>query len=204
MDKLTDSVKTNSFIVYYLDTHYTDAIVHFKNYNLLEFENYSSHLYFDEMFDENGECRAVYTKMKEKIGKLSAKKIFNLQHSTEKAQKSMGMTFNVYHDNKGIEKILHLDLIPRIIGGEEWKIIDEGLQQRIRAINMFLDDIYNDQQILKDGIVPKDMILSSQDYLEPCIGLKPPKGIWCHITGSDIVRDKQGKFYVLEDNLRCP
>lgn len=78
------------------------------------------------------------------------------------------------------------------------------MQQRIKAINYFIDDIYNEQKILKDGVVPKDMILSSSDYLDACVGLKPPKGIWCHITVSDIVRDKQGKFYVLEDNLRCP
>ncbi len=116
----------------------------------------------------------------------------------------MGMTFNVYHDNQGVEKILHLDLIPRIISAEEWSIIEEGLKQRISAINLFINDIYHEQKILKDGIVPKELVLSSRDYLKPCIGLNPPKGIWCHITGSDIVRDKSGKFYVLEDNLRCP
>jgi uncharacterized circularly permuted ATP-grasp superfamily protein len=156
------------------------------------------------MFDEEGVCRPSYADMKVKLNQLSGKKLFELQHSTEQAQKSMGMTFNVYHDKEGVEKILHLDLVPRIINGKEWKIIEEGLQQRIRAINLFIDDIYNDQKILKEGVVPKEMILSSSDYLEACKGLKPPKGIWCHITGSDIVRDKEGKFYVLEDNLRCP
>ena len=170
----------------------------------MEFTDYASHIHFDEMFNEEGTCRTSYIAMRGKLSKLSNKKLFNLQHSTEQAQKSMGMTFNVYHDSKGVEKILHLDLIPRIIDKEEWKGIEEGLQQRIKAINLFIDDIYNDRKILKDGIVPEEMILSSSDYLDACVGLKPPKGIWCHITGSDIVRDKAGKFYVLEDNLRCP
>jgi uncharacterized circularly permuted ATP-grasp superfamily protein len=117
---------------------------------------------------------------------------------------SMGMTFNVYHDKQGMEKILHLDVVPRIISAEDWNTIETGLHQRIDAINQFIDDVYNDQQILKDGVIPEDLILSSKDYLKPCKGLKPPKGIWCHITGSDIVRDHSGKFYILEDNLRCP
>ncbi len=168
------------------------------------FDNYPTQQHFDEMFDEQGNCRSNYSELRKKLNKYSEKKLVQLQHSTDKAQKSMGMTFNVYHDNQGIEKILHLDLIPRIIKGSEWKAIDEGLQQRIEAINLFIDDIYNGQKILKDKIVPKEMILSSSDYLEPCVGLKPPKGIWCHITGSDIVRDAKGEFYVLEDNLRCP
>ncbi len=168
------------------------------------FNNYPVQQHFDEMFDAEGKCRSNYTELQKKLNKYSEKKLTQLQHSTDKAQKSMGMTFNVYHDNQGIEKILHLDLIPRIIKGSEWKVIDEGLQQRIEAINLFIDDIYNDQKILKNKVIPKEMILSSSDYLEPCVGLKPPKGIWCHITGSDIVRDATGKIYVLEDNLRCP
>ncbi len=170
----------------------------------MKFENYNAKPHFDEMFDAKGNCRPEYEKMKESLNKYSGKKIFQLQHTTEKAQKSMGMTFNVYSENQGVEKILHLDLIPRIIGSKEWSIVEKGLQQRIKALNLFIDDIYNDQQILKDGIIPEDIILSSKDYLPQCKGLKPPKGIWCHITGSDIVRDEKGQFFVLEDNLRCP
>lgn len=168
------------------------------------FENYNTGIHYDEMFDKEGVCRSHYTEFKNTIEQFTKKKLNQLLFSTEKAQISMGMTFNVYHDNKGIEKILPLDLIPRIISGSEWKTIDRGLQQRIKALNLFLDDIYNDQKILKDNIVPKDLILSSKDYLKPCQGMKPPKGIWCHITGSDIVRDHNGEFMVLEDNLRCP
>lgn len=116
----------------------------------------------------------------------------------------MGMTFNVYSDNKGVERILHLDLIPRILSAQDWSILEAGLKQRIEAINLFINDLYHDQKILKDKVVPAEVVLSSPDFLKQCIGLKPPKGIWCHITGSDIVRAKDGEFYVLEDNLRCP
>lgn len=170
----------------------------------MSFDNYPRQVHFDEMFDENGNCRPTYEEIRKKLSSLSDKKLFQLQHSTEKAQISMGMTFNVYHDSKGVEKILDLDLVPRIISAEEWRIIEEGLQQRIKAINLFLDDIYNEQKIFKDDVIPNEVVLSSSDYLKPCIGLKPPKGIWSHISGSDIVRDQKGKFYILEDNLRCP
>ena len=166
-------------------------------------ENYDSSQHFDEMFD-GLECRPPYLEFKKILEHYSREKLLQLQDSSDKAQMSMGMTFNVYHDNQGVEKILHLDLVPRIIPGNEWEIIEKGLIQRIKAINMFIDDVYHDQNCLKDGIVPKDLVLSSHDYLKPCIGLNPPKGIWCQISGSDIVRDKSGKFYVLEDNLRCP
>ena len=167
-------------------------------------QNYNSAEHFDEMFTPEGLIRETYAPFEENLKAFTKKKLLQLQHTTDKAQMSMGMTFNVYHENKGIEKILHLDLIPRIINGKEWKILSEGLKQRITAINLFIDDIYHDQKILKDGIIPKELVLSSKDYLKPCIGLNPPNGIWCHITGSDIVRDKSGHFYVLEDNLRCP
>ncbi len=170
----------------------------------MHFKEYTSDIHYDEMFDADQNCRALYADFKGHLDELTQTKLLQLQHTTDKAQVSMGMTFNVYHDNEGVEKILHLDPIPRIIQGSEWEVIEKGLQQRIKALNMFLDDIYHDQNILNDGIVPKDLVLSSSDYLEPCVGLNPPKGIWCHITGSDIVRDASGKFYVLEDNLRCP
>lgn len=159
---------------------------------------------YDEMFDAKGECRPHYVPFFERLQGVTTKKLKQLQHSTDKTQLSMGMTFNVYSDKQGLEKILHLDIIPRIINGADWEKIEKGLKQRITALNLFLQDIYNDQKILKDNVVPKELILKSKDYLEPCIGLTPPKERWCHITGTDLVRDKDGEFYVLEDNLRCP
>jgi uncharacterized circularly permuted ATP-grasp superfamily protein len=167
-------------------------------------ENYHVGENFDEMFTEEGRCRAHYSEFLQQIKKTSSKKMSQLQFSANKTQVAMGMTFNVYHDNQGTEKILHLDIVPRIIPHDEWKHLEAGLKQRTKALNLFLDDIYNERKILKDKVVPEELILKSQDYLEPCIGLKPPKGIWCHITGTDLVRDKSGEYYILEDNLRCP
>lgn len=159
---------------------------------------------YDEMYAPDGKCRKHYEPLEKYIEKVSDKKMAQLQFSTNKTQVAMGMTFNVYHDNQGIEKILHLDIIPRIIPNDEWRLLEAGLKQRIYALNLFLQDIYNEKKILKDKIIPKDLILKSKDYLKPCEGLTPPKGIWCHITGTDLIKDKNGHYYVLEDNLRCP
>ncbi|GAB2629663.1 circularly permuted type 2 ATP-grasp protein [Belliella aquatica] len=159
---------------------------------------------YDEMFKDDGTCRTHYNSFLSLVKKTSAKKMAQLQFTANKTQVAMGMTFNVYHDNQGTEKILHLDILPRIIPNSEWKLLEAGLKQRIHALNLFLQDIYNERKILKDGVVPEDLILNSKDYLKPCIGLTPPKGIWCHITGTDLVRDKNGEYYILEDNLRCP
>ena len=167
-------------------------------------EGYSAGEHFDEMFAPDGKIRSHYQGFYQNLKKTSTKKMNHLQYSANQTQRAMGMTFNVYHDNQGLEKILHLDIIPRIIPNTEWRKLEAGLKQRVHALNLFLQDIYNDQKILKDGIVPTDLILGSKDYLTPCIGLTPPKGIWCHITGTDLVKDKSGEYYILEDNLRCP
>lgn len=159
---------------------------------------------YDEMVQLDGECRPHYSKFKNMLEDISDEKLRDIQKSTERTQLAMGMTFNVYHDNQGTEKILPLDIIPRIMSGKEWTRVEKGLKQRIYALNLFIQDLYNEQKILKDKVIPKEMILSSSNFLEPCTGLTPPRNIWCHITGTDIVRDKDGEFFVLEDNLRCP
>lgn len=170
----------------------------------IDLSNYDSQGYFDEMFDANLEVKPHYALFNQRISKMGWKKLNFLQHSTDRAQLSLGMTFNVYSDNQGIERILHLDIIPRIISGKDWDFIDRGLKQRIVALNLFLDDLYNEQKILKDKIIPKELILSSTTFLKECIGLKPPENIWSHITGTDIIRGGNGDFFVLEDNLRVP
>lgn len=167
-----------------------------------EKEYYSD--FYDEMYDEKGDARPHGELFHEFLRTISTKKLGRLQFSADKAQMAMGMTFNVYHDKAGVEKILHLDIIPRIIPSSEWEILDKGLKQRITALNLFLQDIYNEGKIVKDKVVPDDLVYGSKDFLEPCRGLTPPKGIWCHITGTDLVRDKSGEYFVLEDNLRCP
>ncbi len=165
---------------------------------------YHSEGFYDEMFDDQEGIRPHYALLKKRLEKMSWRKLNALQHSTDRAQISLGMTFNVYSDNQGIERILQLDIIPRIISGEDWDFLERGLKQRIQALNMFIDDLYNDQKVLKDKIIPKELILSSTTFLEQCMGLKPPLGVWSHITGTDLIRGGDGNFYVLEDNLRCP
>ncbi len=167
-------------------------------------ENYSARGLYDEMIDEQGNIRPAYRMFYEHFSKISDENLVQLQEATDKAQRQMGMTFNVYGDDEGIERILKLDIIPRIMDKKDWQFIDKGLQQRIYALNLFIDDIYHDQKILKDSVIPKEIIYSSPCYLESCMGLDPLKGVWCHITGTDIVRNSDGNFYVLEDNLRCP
>ena len=170
----------------------------------IDFTAYDTKDFYDEMFDENNNVRPNYKMFLERLEKLSHKKLKSLQHATDRAQLSLGMTFNVYADNQGVERILHLDIIPRIIGNSEWTLLERGLQQRIKALNLFIQDIYNDQKVFKDKIIPKEMILSSATYLKQLEGFKPPKNIWCHITGSDLIKGGDGQYYVLEDNLRCP
>ncbi|WP_209329477.1 circularly permuted type 2 ATP-grasp protein [Lunatimonas salinarum] len=160
--------------------------------------------FYDEMYYPDGRPRPQGADFHELLEGTPQKKLSRLQFSADKAQMAMGMTFNVYHDKQGVEKILHLDIIPRIISASEWTHLDLGLKQRIEALNLFLQDIYNEGKIIKDKAVPEDLIYGSKDFLPACKGLTPPKGIWCHITGTDLVRDHSGDYFILEDNLRCP
>ncbi|MFV0377968.1 MAG: circularly permuted type 2 ATP-grasp protein [Mangrovibacterium sp.] len=170
----------------------------------INFQSYEMEDFFDETFDADHQVRPHYALFAERLQKMGLKKLNLLQHSTDRVQLSLGMTFNVYSDNQGIERILHLDIIPRIVSGKDWDFLERGLKQRIYALNLFINDLYNEQKILKDKIIPKELVLSSSTYLKQCIGLKPPKNVWIHITGTDIIRGGDGAFYVLEDNLRCP
>ncbi len=170
----------------------------------INFDTYQSTGFFDEMFDKDQSTRPHYYLFQQRLQKMGWKNLNFLQHSTDRAQLSLGMTFNVYNDNQGVERVLPLDIIPRIIHGSDWDTLENGLKQRITALNLFIHDLYNGQKILKDKGIPKELILSSPTYQKQCIGLKPPENVWCHITGSDLIRDDNGQFFVLEDNLRCP
>ena len=168
------------------------------------FDGYSTDGFYDEMFTPDGSARPAVQMLVERIEGFPEGELNRRQIAAEHALLRMGITFNVYADEQGVEKIFPFDLIPRIIDASEWEWIERGLKQRIQALNLFIDDVYHDQKILKDGIVPADVVLSSERYLQPCIGLDPPRGVWCHITGTDLVRDSDGQIYVLEDNLGCP
>lgn len=165
---------------------------------------YDTEGFYDEMFVESGQPRPHARLLLETIESLSDGQLLRYQHSADRLLLQMGITFNVYGDAAGNERIFPFDLIPRIISAEDWERLERGLRQRIHALNEFIDDIYHDQKILRDGIIPREVILSAVSYRPQCVGLNPPRGVWCHITGSDIVRDRDGQFYVLEDNLRVP
>ncbi len=175
-----------------------------KHGSVLNFDNYQTKNFYDELIGPKGRPRPLATPLIEQVNALSPKELRRLQKVAETALHQQGITFSVYGDKKGTEKIIPFDIIPRIVPGDEWARLERGLKQRIEALNLFIDDIYNEQRILKDKIIPEKLILSSACYLKQCIGLKPPGGIWIHITGTDLVRDGDGSYYVLEDNLRCP
>ena len=170
----------------------------------ISFEHYSTDKFFDEIIDANGRPRPDAAPLVEVINQLPGGDLLRRQAAIERSLHRMGITFTVYGDSSGTEKIMPFDIVPRIIGSMLWKHIEAGLKQRIKALNLFLDDIYHDQQILNDNIVPRDLIENATTFLKPCIGLKPPRGVWCHVTGTDLIRDADGAVFVLEDNLRVP
>lgn len=168
------------------------------------FSGYNIENFFDEMFHRSGETREGYAYLKEAFQELTLEELSNRQIAAERAMLAMGITFNVYSEGEGTERTMPFDILPRILPGNEWQRLEKGLKQRIEALNLFLHDVYNDQKILKDKVVPRELIESSKSFLRPCLGLTPPKGIWCHITGTDLIRGDDGEMMVLEDNLRCP
>ena len=170
----------------------------------MNLQNYQTDNFFDEMVTADGKVRPCYESIYQKLGELTSKELLQKQQTADKAFMTMGVTFNVYGDGMGVEKIFPFDIIPRVINGSEWDIVAKGLQQRMRALNLFIDDIYNDKKILNDNVVPKDLVLTSKDYLKQCEGFSPAENIWCHIGGIDLIRHSDGLFYVLEDNLRIP
>ena len=170
----------------------------------MTFEHYQTGAFFDEMFETGCEPRAAAKALVQLIETMSAGELLRRQLSAERALLHMGITFNVYGDSAGTERIFPFDLVPRIVAAAEWHWIERGLKQRIRALNLFLDDIYHAQMIVNDGVVPAELIRSASSFRKQCVDLNPPGGIWCHITGTDLVRDRDGQIYVLEDNLRCP
>lgn len=168
------------------------------------FFEYETDGFYDELFDDRGQPRAGARLLIEKINSLAPGELRQRQEEIERALLRMGITFAVYGDTQGTERIFPFDIIPRIVEAYEWGHIEAGLKQRISALNRFIDDIYHDQHIVNEGIVPRHLLEKAKSYREACRGLKPPRGIWCHITGTDLVRHSDGAIYVLEDNLRCP
>ena len=170
----------------------------------MRLDNYNTEGFYDEMFTATGEARDAASPLAKKILEMPEDELLKRQRSAELSMYRMGITFNVYSDNKGVEKTFPFDLIPRIIDSREWERIELGLKQRIRALNEFIGDLYGEQRILKDKVVPEDILKTSKGFRTQCVGLTPPRDIWIHITGTDLVRHSDGEVYVLEDNLRSP
>jgi uncharacterized circularly permuted ATP-grasp superfamily protein len=168
------------------------------------FDTYDPGDCFDELIGPDGRPRPGARLLVEKIESLPEGQLAMRQKAAEAMLLKMGITFNVYGREEGTEKIMPFDIIPRIVSAEDWRQIENGLKQRIFALNEFIQDLYNERKILKDKVVPEELILSSRTYRRECEGFTPPRRIWCHVTGTDLVRDRDGRFYVLEDNLRCP
>jgi uncharacterized circularly permuted ATP-grasp superfamily protein len=170
----------------------------------MRFTTYEVGEFYDEMFSSPGEARASVRRLLDTVEALADGEMLSRQKAAERALLQMGITFNVYGEQAGVEKIFPFDTLPRIVSAAEWSVIDKGLKQRIEALNLFINDIYHEQKIIKAGVVPREIIYSAKSYRKECIGWNPPRGIWCHITGTDLVRHSDGQIYVLEDNLRCP
>ena len=159
---------------------------------------------YDELVKGGGRAREGAGPLCSYLRSLSDAELTDRKAAAELAIIAQGITFTVYTEGNAIDRAWPFDIIPRMITKKEWDPVDAGLRQRVRALNMFIDDLYHDQRIIKDKVFPKEVLADSVNFRKQCIGVKPPMNIWAHICGSDLVRDKDGTIYVLEDNLRVP
>jgi len=166
--------------------------------------SYDVEQFFDETFDSSGASRPHYRKLIERFQELTPEEFDLKREAVDLAFLQQGITFTVYGDEQSTERIFPFDLIPRIIPRTEWAHLSKGLEQRIQALNLFLHDVYHEQKIVNDGVVPREILSSAKHYRKEIVGLDVPKDIYIHICGTDIIRDDQGEYLVLEDNGRSP
>src|SRR5690606_24832909 len=174
-----------------------------ENYNLFSSYNQLPSTW-DEMYCSYSKIRSHYEGFIEYLKNTSPDKLTKKEELSKQLFMSQGVTFTVYSDNEGIEKIFPFDIVPRIITANEWEKIERGIKQRLKALNLFIKDIYNEQFIIKDGIIPSELIYSCPNFLREMKGIQVPFDIYVHISGVDLIRNNDGEFYVLEDNLRTP
>ena len=161
--------------------------------------------FYDEMLQRPNRARSFTRKLVGALRKMDDGELAARQAAAELAIKEMGITFTVYCEEEGtIDRTWPFDIVPRIIPKQEWDRVEAGLKQRVKAINLFIDDLYHDQNIVNDGVFPREVLDKSKNFRPQCVGIDPPLNIWAHICGSDLVRDRDGTLYVLEDNLRVP
>jgi uncharacterized circularly permuted ATP-grasp superfamily protein len=166
--------------------------------------NYKTNGFYDEMLAAPGKPRPAYRRLYAELNRLGAAELGRRWGLAMEMFRNHGITFAVYPDAQGTEKVFPFDVIPRLIEAQAWRRLEAGLTQRMRALNLFLEDVYGRKQVLKGRVVPPEIVLSSQLYMREIEGLPVPHGIHCHIAGIDLVRDGKGEFFVLEDNLRTP
>lgn len=168
------------------------------------FSDYQLGEFFDEMFSAPGVARPHYTKLFERFKEMARDEFERKRGLAASTFLSQGVTFTVYNDDQGTERIFPFDLLPRIIPAEEWDFIERGLVQRITALNLFLHDIYHEQNILRDGVIPKQIVWEAAHFRPEFMHFDVPRNVYIHVCGTDLIRDQEGKYLVLEDNARCP
>ncbi len=159
---------------------------------------------YDELVAPGGGPRPAAEALWEHLARLGPEALAERQAAADREIRAIGVTFTVYDEGIGVDRPWPFDIIPRIIPRDHWQLIEAGLVQRLAALNLFIDDCYHEQRAVSEGVVPADLVTGSPNFRRECMGVDPPGGIWAHICGSDLIRDDQGFWYVLEDNLRVP
>ncbi len=167
-------------------------------------DEYSNLTAYDELLDHNLHPRPVARPLFDYLNSLDEKELSARREAVEATIMAMGITFTIYSESGNIDRAWPFDPIPRIMGRSEWDRIQAGLKQRLTALNLFINDLYNEQKIIKDGVFPAEVLTGSGNFRPQCVGITPRFGVWAHICGTDLVRDRDGTVYVLEDNLRVP
>lgn len=170
----------------------------------INWQQYNPGDFYDELISSPGRPRKFARPLVNYLKSLSGEELQARKAAAELAIKTMGITFTVYSEGENIDREWPFDILPRIIPESEWRTTEKGLTQRLTALNCFIDDVYNEQKIFKDKVIPKELLDKSKNFRKQCVGMKPACGVWAHICGTDLIKDKDGQFYVLEDNLRVP
>jgi uncharacterized circularly permuted ATP-grasp superfamily protein len=170
-----------------------------------QWQAYPAEAFYDELIQPDGTPRPAAGPLLSHLDRLCGADLAERKAAADAAILGMGITFTVYSEHEGsIDRAWPFDIIPRILTLKEWRHIERGLKQRVQALNLFIDDLYHDRRVIRDGVFPGELLADSNNFRPECIGVNPPLGIWAHICGSDLVRDRDGTIYVLEDNLRVP
>ena len=167
-------------------------------------QKYDVGQFYDEMFDDRGEPRPHYRLLYEHIRSMTPGDVAERRRAADASFLYQGITFTVYGQDEGIERIFPFDLVPRLIQRQEWDHLERGLIQRVTALNLFLDDVYHGQRILREKVIPADLVFSARHFRREMMNVTPAKKVYAHIVGTDLVRGGDGEYYVLEDNLRSP